>query len=67
MTCVQGGARLSCSQHRTDYDGRVRADSAGPVLAQFNWALDWFDANWRAATAATAPALQIVGDGAARS
>ncbi len=50
--------------HRADYETAYR-DFRWPVLEQFNWALDWFDAALVQGDAASRPALTIVGDGAA--
>ncbi len=49
--------------HRTDYATAYR-DFRWPVMAEFNWALDWFD-GVLAAEMPDAPALKIVGTGAA--
>ena len=49
---------------RGDYDAAYR-DFRWPELDQFNWALDWFDAELARGEAANRPALKIVGDGAA--
>ncbi len=43
MTTFQD-ARTFLLQHRTDYDKAV-ADFRWPDQKQFNWALDWFDAD----------------------
>ena len=51
--------------HRTDYATAYR-DFRWPELEQFNWALDWFDAELARGDTAHQPALIIVGDGAAR-
>jgi acetyl-CoA synthetase len=48
---------------RGDYDAAYR-DFRWPELDQFNWALDWFDAELARGEAAKRPALKIVGDGA---
>jgi len=48
---------------RGDYDAAYR-DFRWPELDQFNWALDWFDAELARGEAANRPALKIVGDGA---
>ena len=48
---------------RGDYDAAYR-DFRWPQLDQFNWALDWFDAELARGEAANRPALKIVGDGA---
>ncbi|WP_137918914.1 AMP-binding protein [Hydrogenophaga sp. 2FB] len=51
-------ARDFLQQHRLDYD-RAYRDFQWPVLDEFNWALDHFDAMARGNDA---PALHIVGD-----
>jgi acetyl-CoA synthetase len=51
--------------HRTDQAAAVAA-FRWPVLGEFNWALDWFDAELAQGASADQPALIIVGDGAAR-
>ena len=43
----------------------VHRDFQWPVLDQFNWALDWFDAELARGECANWEALRIVGDGAA--
>lgn len=48
---------------RGDYHAAYR-DFRWPELDQFNWALDWFDAELARGEAAKRPALKIVGDGA---
>jgi acetyl-CoA synthetase len=50
---------------RTDYASAYR-DFKWPELANFNWALDWFDAVLAKGPRKNQAALQIVGDGAAR-
>jgi acetyl-CoA synthetase len=49
---------------REDYDG-ARARFRWPQLGQFNWALDWFDAELARGPSAARTALQIVGEDAA--
>ena len=51
--------------NRTDYATAYR-DFRWPDPANFNWALDWFDAELARGDSAHQPALEIVGDGAAR-
>jgi acetyl-CoA synthetase len=51
--------------HRTDYAAAV-AGFRWPVLGEFNWALDWFDAELAQGASADQPALIIAGEGAAR-
>ncbi|HEY7581555.1 MAG TPA: AMP-binding protein, partial [Acetobacteraceae bacterium] len=50
--------------HRTDYRG-AHAGFRWPRLENFNYALDWFDAELARGAQADQPALKIVGDGAA--
>jgi len=50
--------------HRGDYAGAHR-DFRWPELEDFNYALDWFDAELARGPLGNAPALRIVGDGAA--
>jgi acetyl-CoA synthetase len=50
--------------HRTDYATAYR-DFRWPDPTHFNWALDWFDTELAVGHSASAPALTIVGDGAA--
>ena len=50
--------------HREDYD-TAYAEFAWPRLENFNWALDWFDAELARGESAGRPALRILGDGAA--
>ena len=50
--------------HRTDYAAAYR-DFQWPKLEQFNFALDWFDAELARGASANRPALIITGDGAA--
>ncbi len=49
---------------RTDHDAACR-DFRWPDLPDFNWALDWFDANLAAGEHGARPALVITGEGAA--
>jgi acetyl-CoA synthetase len=58
---VARDALLAC---RMDYDAACRA-FCWPALRQFNWALDWFDAELAQGVQAQQTALKIVGDGAA--
>jgi acetyl-CoA synthetase len=50
--------------HRTDYD-TAYARFRWPELKEFNWALDWFDAELARGGTADRPALRIVGADAA--
>ena len=50
--------------HRTDYATAYR-DFHWPDPTEFNWALDWFDAELAQGDSADRPALTIVGEGAA--
>ena len=50
--------------HRGDY-AAAYAGFRWPVLEEFNWALDWFDAELARGPLAATPALHIVGEGAA--
>ena len=50
--------------HRGDYEAAY-AGFRWPVLAEFNWALDWFDAELARGPLADKPALHIVGECAA--
>jgi acetyl-CoA synthetase len=50
--------------HATDYDTAYRTFE-WPALQNFNWALDWFDAELAVGPLAHRPALRIVGPGAA--
>lgn len=50
--------------HRGDYAGAHR-DFRWPALQEFNYALDWFDAELARGALGNSPALRIVGDGAA--
>ena len=52
-------ARDLLLRHRTDY-AAARREFAWPSLAEFNWALDWFDVT--AAEHPDRPALRIVSD-----
>ena len=47
--------------HRTDYRG-AHADFRWPELTNFNYALDWFDAELARGDGAGRLALKIVGD-----
>jgi acetyl-CoA synthetase len=51
--------------HRTDHAAAL-ANFRWPALTEFNWALDWFDAELAQGATADQPALIIVGEGAAR-
>ena len=64
MTASFKAARDFLLAHRTDHATACR-DFRWPQLDQFNWALDWFDAELAAGPSAHKPALKIVGDGAA--
>ena len=57
-------ARKFLLDHRMDYDTAYR-DFRWPVLGNFNWALDWFDAALANGPQSQQTALHIVGDGAA--
>lgn len=57
-------ARQFLLDNRTNYAAAYR-DFRWPQMAQFNFALDWFDAELAAGPLAHAPALQIEGEGAA--
>jgi acetyl-CoA synthetase len=57
-------ARAFLLAHRTDYAAAM-AGFRWPDEAQFNWALDWFDAVLARGDLADAPALRITGEGAA--
>jgi acetyl-CoA synthetase len=50
--------------HHTDYD-TAYARFRWPMLDEFNWALDWFDAELARGVNAGRPALRITGAGAA--
>jgi acetyl-CoA synthetase len=50
--------------HRSDYETAYRG-FRWPEIGDFNWALDWFDAELARGPMAGRPALRIVGDGAA--
>lgn len=54
-------ARDLLLKHREDY-GRAIADFRWPELAQFNWALDWFDGYLAAGAHGNRLALKIVGE-----
>lgn len=56
-------ARDFLFEHRTDYR-TVHAQFRWPVLDNFNYAIDWFDAELARGASAGRLALQIVGDGA---
>jgi acetyl-CoA synthetase len=58
-------ARDLLIRHRTDHETAVEAFH-WPVLGEFNWALDWFDAELASGPTADEPALIIAGEGAAR-
>ena len=57
-------ARDFLMAHQYDY-ATAHRDFRWPVLTDFNWALDWFDAELARGESAGRPALTIVGDGAA--
>jgi len=57
-------ARAFLLTHRTDYAAAM-AGFRWPDEAQFNWALDWFDAVLARGELADTPALRITGEGAA--
>ena len=57
-------ARDFLFEHRTDYPG-AHAGFRWPELEQFNYALDWFDAELARGPGADRLALKIVGEGAA--
>src|SRR5512142_1501815 len=57
-------ARAFLLTHRTDYR-RAHAEFRWPQLDNFNYALDWFDAELARGDNANCLALKIVGDGAA--
>src|SRR4051794_899243 len=50
--------------HREDYTTAHR-DFRWPEMQEFNYALDWFDAELARGPLGNSPALRIVGDGAA--
>jgi acetyl-CoA synthetase len=58
-------ARDLLIRHRTDQTAAV-AEFRWPVLDEFNWALDWFDAELASGPTGDQPALIITGEGAAR-
>jgi hypothetical protein len=64
MTDSYKAARDFLLAHRTDYDTAYR-DFRWPTLDRFNWALDWFDAEFAHGDTGERCALRIVGDGAA--
>ncbi len=57
-------ARDFLFSHRDDHATAYR-DFRWPALADFNWALDWFDGELARGDSARLEALRIVGDGAA--
>ncbi|MBV9734833.1 MAG: AMP-binding protein [Acidisphaera sp.] len=57
-------AREFLLAHREDYETAL-AGFRWPELKEFNWALDWFDAELAAGANGGATALRIVGEGAA--
>ena len=57
-------ARDYLFEHRTDYR-TVHRDFRWPELDNFNYALDWFDAELAQGDSASRLALKIIGDGAA--
>jgi acetyl-CoA synthetase len=63
-TAAFRAARDFLLAHRTDYD-IAYAQFRWPELTEFNWALDWFDAELARGDAARRPALRIVGADAA--
>jgi acetyl-CoA synthetase len=64
-TAVLKAARDFMVAHRTDY-ARAYAEFRWPVLDNFNWALDWFDAELAQGASADRTALWITGAGAAK-
>jgi len=64
MTDGFKAARDFLLAHRTDYR-RAYRDFRWPALDLFNWALDWFDAEFAHGDTGDRTALRIVGDGAA--
>jgi acetyl-CoA synthetase len=64
-TAVLKAARDFMVAHRTDY-ARAYAEFRWPVLDNFNWALDWFDAELAQGASADRAALWITGAGAAK-
>ena len=63
-TATFKAARDLLLAHRTDY-ATAYAQFRWPELPQFNWALDWFDAELAHGQNADRPALRISGAGAA--
>ena len=63
MTHPFRAARDFLLAHRSDY-ATAHAGFRWPDLPQFNWALDWFDAELARGPAAHSPALMITGAGA---
>ena len=63
-TAAFKAARDFLFAHRTDY-AAAHANFRWPELDNFNYALDWFDAELARGPLADQPALKIVGDGAA--
>ena len=63
-TATFKAARDFLLAHRTDY-ATAYAQFRWPDLPEFNWALDWFDAELAQGANAVRPALRIVGPGAA--
>jgi acetyl-CoA synthetase len=63
-TAAFKSARDFLFSHRTDY-AAAHANFRWPELDNFNYALDWFDAELARGPLADQPALKIVGDGAA--
>jgi len=57
-------AQAFMQAHRDDYP-KVHREFRWPDLAEFNWALDWFDAELARGPLGNSTALRIVGDGAA--
>ena len=57
-------ARDFLFEHRTNYR-KVHTEFRWPRLDNFNYALDWFDAELAQGESASRLALKIVGDGAA--
>ena len=56
-------AQAFMQANRDDYP-KVHREFRWPDLAEFNWALDWFDAELARGPLANSAALRIVGDGA---
>ena len=63
-TEVFRAARDLLLQHREDYDAAVKTFQ-WPQLSEFNWALDWFDAELAAGESGGRTALKIIGADAA--